>query len=449
MAITKIFPVRARLDHLLGYIANTEKTENPRFVELHKTLDYVTDNSKTEQRFFVAGINCSTETAHESMNASFALNDKPLKVLGYHIIQSFAPDEVDATKAHEIGVRLAEQLWGERFQAVVATHLNTGIFHNHIALCSTSFIDGKRYHSCKASYQLIRDTSDEICREYRLSVIDNPEPRKHKTFAEAKAEREGRPTWRSLIKDDIDEAILKAMTDRQFYRNLEILGYEIKIGKDIAVRPSGKECYVRLARNFGNDYTYESIVRRILDNKIPRLPIQKAKPDSPQPKKLPALPKGSIAALYRHYLYLFGYYKNQSNERQCARTHFLLRDDLQKLDSFIEDMRLMEKEGIGTQSQLDAFRHRTSRAVEDLLSERQTLYLASRATAQPETAVDARESIAAINEQLKQLRKQLKQCDRIAERSDIIETKIGQIEKDNVQTSKEQGLSRPARYWNR
>ena len=87
---------------------------------------------------------------------------------------------------------------------------------------------------------------------------------KSKHYGEWKAEQEQRPTWRGFIKADIDEAIRMSLTERQFFRHLEEKGYEIKMGKDISVRPQGKERFVRLMRNFGEEYSIENIRRRIL-----------------------------------------------------------------------------------------------------------------------------------------------------------------------------------------
>ena len=110
----------------------------------------------------------------------------------------------------------------------------------------------------------MQTVSDELCREYRLSVIENPRYGKSKQYGEWRAEQEQRPTWRGLIRADIDEAIRQSMTERQFFDNLRKKGYEVKIGKDISVRPPGKERFVRLIRNFGEDYSIEQIRRRIL-----------------------------------------------------------------------------------------------------------------------------------------------------------------------------------------
>ena len=406
MAITKIFTVRTRLDHLLSYITDGEKTGNG---------------------ILVTGLNCAPETAYESMSASFTLNDKPLRVQGYHIIQSFAPDECSSNTAHEIGVKLAERLFGDSFQAVIATHINTGAYHNHIAICSTSFIDGRRYHSCKDNNLRIREASDALCREHGLSVIENPKQGRYKTASEVVAERSGRPTWKSVIKQDVDEAIAKAVSAKQFVRNLQNLGYEVKIGADISVRPPGKERFMRLARNFGEQYTHEGIRSRILSQPYPRLSIPGQRHYAQKPKGLPPVARGSIVALYRHYLYLMGYWQQRGNS-SSARMHYLLREDIAKLDAYIEDVRLLGREDIHTKSQLDAFYHRTSRAIEELLSERQPLYRIARNSESPDDASNAKSRITAINSRLKLLRKQLRQYDRIQERAATIADRVLQIE---------------------
>lgn len=115
----------------------------------------------------------------------------------------------------------------------------------------------------------MQTVSDELYREYGLSVIENPQYGKGKQYGEWRTEQEQRPTWRGLIRADIDEAIRQSMTERQFFDNLRKKGYEIKIGKDISVRPPGKERFVRLIRNFGEDYSIEQIRRRILSQARP------------------------------------------------------------------------------------------------------------------------------------------------------------------------------------
>lgn len=87
---------------------------------------------------------------------------------------------------------MAEELWGKRFHVLIATHLDkANHIHNHFVLNSVFFLDGKRYNDCTATYMEMRKTSDKLCREYNLSVIENLRRRKTKHYGEYRAEKEG------------------------------------------------------------------------------------------------------------------------------------------------------------------------------------------------------------------------------------------------------------------
>ena len=126
----------------------------------------LTDEVKTEQRFFVTGVNCDPTTTRDEMMISKAQWNDRSEIVCYHGFQSFKSGEVTPEQAHEVGVRLAERMWGDRFQVIVATHLNTDCLHNHFVVNSVSFADGKHYHDNKANLRLLRQRSDELCREY-------------------------------------------------------------------------------------------------------------------------------------------------------------------------------------------------------------------------------------------------------------------------------------------
>ena len=82
------------------------------------------------------------------------------EIVCYHGFQSFKHGEVTPEQAHEVGVKLAERMWGDRFQVIVATHLNTDCLHNHFVVNSVSFADGMHYHDNKANLRLLRQRSD-------------------------------------------------------------------------------------------------------------------------------------------------------------------------------------------------------------------------------------------------------------------------------------------------
>ena len=117
-------------------------------------------------------------------------------------------------------------MWGDRFQVIVATHLNTDCLHNHFVVNSVSFADGMHYHDNKANLRLLRQRSDELCREYALSVIEHPSGKK-KPYALYQAEKQGRPTRDNVARQAVDEAISKSFTLKDFDRQLAEMGYRI------------------------------------------------------------------------------------------------------------------------------------------------------------------------------------------------------------------------------
>ena len=148
-------------------------------------------------------------------------------IIAYHAYQSFKPGEVSPEIAHEIGVKLAEELWGSRFEVIVATHIDKAHIHNHMVLNSVSFSDGLRYYDNKESYRKMLEVSDRLCLEYRLSVIEKT-MNKSMQYGEWRAAQEGKPTWRGLIIQDLDDTISESVTLRQFLYRLRQKGYAIK-----------------------------------------------------------------------------------------------------------------------------------------------------------------------------------------------------------------------------
>ena len=420
MATTKIWPVKGRVDHLINYVLDAEKTEG---------------------YLYATGINCTPGSATAEMNATKRLHGKAGGTVAFHAYQSFDSGEIEPDAAHEIGTRLARELWGDRFEVVVTTHVDKGHVHNHFAVNSVSFADGLRFHCNAREYRRLRAKSDRLCAEHGLSVIQDPKHGKAKHHAEWAAEREGKPTWRAIVKQDVDEAVDKAATDKQFYQNLRSIGYEVKLGKDISVRPPGKERFVRLARNFGDEYTYEGIARRILARKPVRSLIAKAKATA-QPRRMPPLPKGSIAALYRHYLYLFGFYGQRDPNK---RMHFLLAEDLRRFDDIVREASLLDEHGIATDADLLAHMDGLDGEIKALCIERKAIraQLRKAGVSKQDASPDPR--ITQINRQLKTLRREARHCVSIAKRSGVLEQKIAEIERQQEKWKQEKEAGKDGR----
>lgn len=156
MATTSIWAVKGWLGKVVLYIENPDKTDNPKFYRqeeltdvqtqsLSDVIDYAVraekttvtpdDESAMVVRQFISGINCLPSTARDEMLAVKKRFGKEDGVIAYHGYQSFAPGEATPELAHEIGVKLAQRLWGERYQVLVATHLDKeNHLHNHFVL---------------------------------------------------------------------------------------------------------------------------------------------------------------------------------------------------------------------------------------------------------------------------------------------------------------------------
>ena len=463
MAVTSIWRVKGWLGKVVIYVENPDKTENPAFYEkqdmtdrqaqgLSDVIDYAVNSEKTQtpdeatevMQQLVSGVNCHPATAREEMIAVKKRFGKEDGTVAYHGYQSFAPGEATPEMAHEIGVKLAQQLWGDQYQVIVATHLDkSNHLHNHFVVNTVSFLDGVKYHRTGKDYLEMQKTSDALCREYGLSVIETPQRGRSRQYGKWRAEQEGRPTWRGLIRAEIDEVIRQSMTERQFFDKLRKRGYEVKVGKDISVRPPGKERFVRLERNFGEDYSLEGIRRRILMQQQPERPLPE-----PERKVRRAKLRGDFKntrkvtgfrALYFHYCYLLGIFpKNQPKHNK--RLHFLLREDLAKLDAISEEVKLLIGNRIDTAEQLSSYKEELETKIESLTADRKALYRKQRTVSvksDDDTLARVKEQITVISRELSALKKEVRLCEDIAVRSGVIKEKIRAVQEDEQSQGKE------------
>jgi len=377
MATTAIWGIKGNLGSVADYVSNPDKTANPEFVPqliaeameneqaLRDVISYTTRDEKTDRSHYVSGLNCDPDTVREDMMATKRRYGKLGGNVAYHGYQSFAPGEVTPDLAYEIGIKLAKELWGDRFEVIVATHLDKAHhIHNHFLLNSVSFADGGKYNDCKATYRLMRSTSDRFCREHSLSVIQNPKPGRTQHYAEWQAAQQGKPTYRGMIQADLDRAIAQAMTERQFFENLRAMGYSIKRGEDITVRAAGRDRGLKLQRNFGDDYSLAGIRRRILEQARPKRP-------EPEPTRKvrvfllhgtfhQARRMKGFRALYFRYLYLLGKLPKH-RQRPPEKVHPIYRGELIKIDQISRELRLLCEHEIDTPEQLAAFKKTASK----------------------------------------------------------------------------------------
>lgn len=431
--------MKSTLGHVIEYAADGTKTANPQwskseYQSMRDVMDYAMDDFKTEQQYYVTALNCNADCAREQMKMTKRQFGKTDGILAFHGYQSFAEGEVDADTAHRIGVELANELWPD-FQVIVATHLNTHCFHNHFVLNSVSFLHGKKFNACKESYAKMRATSDRLCKEHGLSVITEHRAYYPKHYAEWEAERKGQPTWRSAIREDVDKAVMASMSFQAFLRSLKDMGYEVKTGvKHMAVRPPGKERFVRL-RSLGDSYTEEAIKQRILKQRAPERPPRTEPSKAVRVRvqgdfRLSKVTWKGLRALYFFYLR-----KLRGAQRgHQGKAFYLLREDLRHLDAIDAQARFLFRRRIDSAEQLSAFRQYAEKQIEELCSERNALYNEKRRTGiLPERKEQLRAMTSDISAQVKSLRRDIRLCDEIQLRSELIrkaQTELNRLNKE-------------------
>ena len=424
MAYTSVIPVR-RLDRAVKYVMNKEKTTA---VSLQDALDYAANRDKTEQSCFESSYACTLETAFSDMRQTKERWHKLGGVQGYHLVQSFAAGEVTPELAHWIAKELADRVLGGRYEYVIGTHLNTGHIHSHIVWNSVSCVDGKKYRSNYKCYVTeIRAVSDELCQKYKLSVIDT-ENSNHvaKPYAEWLAEKNGQPTWRTAIRQDVDDAIQQSLTWRQFLSAMERKGYEVRMGRKYPVlRPPGKERFVRF-KTLGKRYTPEAIQTRILYPRSYRPYVEN--PPTIQHGRLhsgkkPHRKLTGLRALYYRYLYELG-----ALPRKPSRSSYAVRQDAYKLDQRIRQMEFLSRNNIDTLTQLETHRQALQTEIRQLLTKRKQL---------PKTD-DVQSQHESVNTALKQLRQEERLCRKIAEHSLEVQQHLTEARRDRAEQQKQE-----------
>ncbi len=238
---------------------------------VHKSIEYICNPEKTEGNLLLHSFACTEKTAEYDFRMALSKTKSADKNLAYHLIQSFAPGEITGEEAHRIGIDLADRLLKGNYSYVVATHTDKGHVHSHIIFCAADNTDHKKFNSCRKSYRLIRQISDDLCREHGLSVIE-PREKGGKSYAEWKALREGK-SWKADLIRCIDEAVMSSKSYEEFLEKMkeayevEHAGLDDKEHRFLSFRAPGyKRFIVSSYRNFGRGYSKEEIVQRIREN---------------------------------------------------------------------------------------------------------------------------------------------------------------------------------------
>jgi len=436
MATTSFWPIHGHLKDLIEYAENPEKTVCPdASIEVDRgffdVVEYVQDDAKTDHRQFVTGINCTPETAVEQMNMTKLRYGKNGGTVAFHAYQSFKGQEASPELAHRIGVETARRMWGDRFEVIVATHLNTQSVHNHFVVNSVSFVDGKRLNDNKALKRQLRAVSDELCEANGLSVIENHSPTRtpRKVWFD---EREGLDTRYNIMRQDIDDAISRSATIQFFFGELRKMGYVVNYDsnrKYSTIQMPGVGHPTRF-KTLGENYSEAAIKQRIMSTWNLQRPYR-------QPERIKPFNFGirSLRGLFLHYCYLLKVI--QKNDRHPYYSASL-REDLKRLDSYSAQVRLLCKNEIDTTEQLERFIENTSNAISELVRERSRVYSKIAHRKDESLLPDLLKRRDHLTESIVALRKDLKTAKTALERSEAIAEKLRTAEPPETAKTKHQ-----------
>ena len=459
MAVTSIWPIKGRIDKVINYARNPEKTTEgglEKQAALHAVddvIEYAADDMKTEKRCFVTCINCKEDDAARQFKETKEFwsrvsgKDKTGGRVCFHGYQSFAAGEVTAEQAHAIGVELAKRLWGNEFEVVVATHCNTGHYHNHLVINSVSQLDGHKFDNRRTDYLAMKNISDQLCLEHGLSVIEDPVSR-GKNYAEYLAEKNGKPTNRSLIRDDIDRGIKACLTIPEFFDYMKSLGYEFKLRgeggtllKRPAIKPPGAQHFFRFYK-LGEGYDLPEIEERVADNYRRRLPFPDTEKEAVREYRKMHEPRPKAQGIHALYIrYCFELHILNKYPTSVKRVSAFLREDLAKLDRLDEQTRFLAVNGIETLEDLRKNRAAAEKSLPGLQSKRNNLrnelkrvIRAGDGDGEARVTQEISDTTAAINE----MRKRIRLCNLIEERSKPMTEALNALQEEQIKEEKEE-----------
>lgn len=439
MAVTKIWRVKGKAGNVIDYANNPDKTAftNEERQALADVIEYAANEDKTEKKFFVSAVNCSVAFAKEQFDTTKKRFRKEDGTVAFHAYQSFAEGEATPEQAHEIGVALAKELWGDSFQVIVATHLNTKCLHNHFVINSVGYKDGKRFHSTAKSYRDMKLASDRLCLEHGLSVIEEPKGRGF-DYKFNQLTKGGMPTRYTAAKEALDEAISKSCNLQELKANLGKMGYQCQFSQNRrywTIRLPGWKKPIRTYR-LGDEYTRERIEQRVYSNNQGAriLRIREAYKHTPQytlKRRIDRIMgRSGMEKLYLRYCYELGYLPKYT--QNPSKVHAVLKDELLKCDMYSSEAKLLAKHNITDMSELKAHKEMLLTGIGSLEEDRDKLRLKVKRKIPEDERSLCKEEIAGITCELRELRKELKLIEDITERSPKVRDDVEQINKDRI-----------------
>lgn len=450
MATTSLWKVEARLDKVISYTTNVEKTKNEDYStdiykSLHNAIEYTKANFKTEKQLYVTGVNCSEKNALQEMILTKKHFGKEKGILAFHGFQSFAEGEVTAKQAHEIGVRLAEELWGDKYEVLVSTHLNTKHFHNHFVVNSVSFVDGIKYRNTIENYAMMRRLSDELCKEYNLSVLEEKVCGKidYTKYYNSYIQKSD---YYTTTKEDVDFAIKQAYSYKNFETILQKMGYTITIrANKISLCRSPYKRNIRIERSFGEEYSISNINERIMNTDMKSIPFpevyRKSKRYTTKSNRIKTqIDRGNLYRLYLHYCYILKVFPKTKQNRVKITPG--LRKEIKKMNEISDEIKFLCRNKIKTTKELFSYKELVTAELKKQMKDRNSLRRKREKEEKPEKRQQLCDEILVLNDKIAYLKQEVVYCQKIEEQNQMIKANIKEMQERTQEDKKIDGKER-------
>jgi hypothetical protein len=326
-------------------------------------------------------------------------------------------------------------MWGDEYQVLVATHLDTQTLHNHFVVNSINMWNGKKFNCNEGVYWRFRSLSDQLCAEHHLTVIKNPKGKTPRSIYFA--EKNGEPTKFNLIRQAIDYAVDHAMSFKEFKSILSDQGYVVNLNENRiywTIRSVNSKKSVRMIR-LGEEYGNQEIQRRIYE-KSDRSAWQHNREYYAEQKEMRYFQprrfvfRGSfkkakkytgIYALYLHYCYLLGKLPKY-HQRQPLSPE--MREAWRHLDRLSAQITLLSHKKLNTLEDVSGFIQETDSSIKEVTDARQKIYNKLRRCTDDEQRTELMQKRDDCTTLLKQIRKEKRVAQTIIEDNPKIKENI-------------------------
>ena len=288
---------------------------------------------------------------------------------------------------------------------------------------------------------MLRKTSDEICEEYGLSVLTEKTCKSGINFENFYKKSMRDSDYYKFAKEDIDYAIKRSYTLKQFQQMLVSMGYNYCYRADkLSVRREPYKRNIRIERAFGEEYSLENIKRKIFENDyirsekiLPYMLVKNRHFTTRNKVRKKYRPKG-IIALYYYYRYLLKLYTKKNVQYKLTPE---MRAEVKKMDEYSERIRFLCKYKIETMSDVDNIKEQKQEELQKILNIRNRLYYKRQKLDNGIEKDGVTKDIIDVTATLKRIRKEIRLCDEIFDSVPKMKEQLKGVDEKENQKAKE------------